>query len=172
MGITVPDVSSKEMAVAAVNAVRFKPLGERGMFSATRISGYGNIGSAEYAKWSNQEVMLSIQVESAEGVEAIDDILDVPGIDMVQSGRLDLANSLGVAGQKNHPLVIEAEEKIFSAARRRGLSISVNLEPTTPNIADAVQKWKQRGVLCVTLGTDIGIIRKGFENTVRVAKGE
>jgi 2-keto-3-deoxy-L-rhamnonate aldolase RhmA len=169
MGIIVPDVSSKKIAAEAVNAVRFHPLGNRGMFSATRISGYGAIGGAEYAKWSNEQVMLSIQVESAEGVMAIDEILEIPGIDMVQSGRGDLATSLGFPGQKNHPSVIEAEKKIFSAAKRKGLSFSLNLEPTAQNFAEEVQEWKQKGVLCITLGTDIGIIRKAFENTFQNA---
>jgi 4-hydroxy-2-oxoheptanedioate aldolase len=170
MGVIIPDVSTAEQARAAVNSTRFQPIGERAMFSAARASGYGAIGGAEFTQWSNEEVLLAIQIESAEAIDNLDEILSIPGIDMVLSGRGDLAQSLGVTGQKNHPLVLEAEEKIFSTARSKGIAISVNLDATSTNFAESVQNWIQKGAQAITFGHDLAIIRHTFENMVKTAR--
>lgn len=166
MGLVVPDVETGEKARSVVQAVRFPPLGSRGMFSAARSSRYGAVSGAEYAEWSNKEILLGIQIESKEAVENLDEILEVDGIDMVLSGRGDLATSLGVAGQKTHPLVLAAEERIFSAARARGLSVSVNLDPTAQNLADIVLSWRNKGAQVITLGHDISIVRASLEKVI------
>lgn len=169
MGIIVPDVASVEAAKAVVDAARFAPVGERGMFAAPRSSGYGAAGAADYAQWSNEEVMLAIQIESAQAIENLEEILSVPGIDMVLSGRGDLANSLGVAGQRTHPLVLEAERNIFSAAQSKGIAVSVNLDPTAADFAANVQEWVGKGAQAVTFGHDLTLFRKTLENVVNAA---
>ena len=113
-----------------------------------------------YPKWSNEEVLVGIQIESVEAVKNIDEILKVEGIDMCLSGRGDIAKSLGIPGQKNHPRVLELEEKIFDAAKRHGKYISVNLDPTNASFSENVAKWKSRGAQVITLGHDVAIVRK------------
>jgi len=170
MGLVVPDIDTAEAARAVVEAVRFQPVGKRGMFSAARSSGYGAISGAEYSRWTNEEILLGIQIESIEAVNNLDEILSISGIDMVLSGRGDLANSLGLAGQKNHPAVLAAEEKIFAAAKARGLSASVNLDPMAQDFAETVNMWKKKGAQVITLGHDTNIIRRSLEGAMQVAR--
>jgi len=169
VGVYVPDVSTVEKAKAVVDVVRFAPIGDRGIYSAARAANYGGISGAEYKRFSNEEVMLGVQIETKQAAENIDAILSVEGIDMVGSGRGDLANSLGFTGQKNHPSVLALEAKIFETAKRRGKCVSVNLDPTAADFAQDVAEWKKKAGV-ITLGHDINIIRKNFEKAAKTAR--
>jgi len=169
-GLVVPGVESLEVAKQIVKAARFHPLGDRGLFSSPRVGRYGYIGGAEYVQWSNSEVLLGIQIESKEAVEHMDEILSVEGIDMILSGRGDLAKSFGLTGQKNHPTVLAAEQKIYDAARQHGKSICVHLDPVAADLAETIAKWKNRGAQVMTLGHDIVLIKKAFETAINTAR--
>jgi 4-hydroxy-2-oxoheptanedioate aldolase len=166
MGIVVPDVSTAAEAKAAVNAAKFSPAGERGMFSASRKSGYGRVDAATFKAWSNEQIMVGVQIESLQAIENLDEILGVEGIDIVLSGRGDLSDALGVPGQKNHPLVLKAEERIFDTAMSRGIAISPLLNPYAMGFDEEVRKWKEKGACIISLGIDAAIIRKAFEDIV------
>jgi 4-hydroxy-2-oxoheptanedioate aldolase len=169
MGLFIPDVSTVEMAKSVVNAVHFAPLGDRGTFAASRITRYGAISSGEYAKWSNEEILLGVQIESKEAADNLEMTLGVDGIDMIGSGRGDLANALGLTGQKNHPSVLALEEKIFDTAKKRGKSVSVNLDPTADNFADTVTLWKKKAQV-ITLGHDLTLLRRHFGDAINTAR--
>lgn len=170
MGVIIPDMDSPEKARAAVNAVKFAPMGDRGLFSAARQSGYGAVGAGEYVRWCNENVLLGVQIESREGIERLDEILDVEGIDLVPSGRGDLSNSLGVPGQKNHPMVLEAEREIFSKAVARGKCISPQLDSGAADLAQQVADWNSRGAYAISLGLDSALIKKAFADAVKRAR--
>ena len=168
-GLFIPDVCSYEMAKSVVDAVHFHPVGDRGTFSAARICQYGAIGGGDYAKWSNEEILLGVQIESKEAVDNLDKILDLDGIDIIGSGRGDLANALGFTGQKDHPSVLALEEKIFDTAIKRGKFVSVNLDPTAENFAETVAKWKGKAQV-ITLGHDINLVRRNFAKAIDTAR--
>ncbi len=87
---------------------------------------------------------MGVQIESKEAADNLEKTLGVDGIDMIGSGRGDLAKALGLTGQKNHPSVLALEEKIFDTARSRGKWISVNLDPTATDFAETVASWKKK----------------------------
>ncbi len=169
MGLFIPDVSSPEKARSVVDAVHFAPMGDRGTYAASRITRYGAISSGDYAKWSNEELLVGIQIESKEAADNLEKTLGVDGIDMIGSGRGDLANALGLTGQKNHPDVLALEEKIFAAARQRGKCVSVNLDPTAPDFAQTVAAWKTKAQV-ITLGHDLTLIRRHFADAIKTAR--
>ena len=169
MGLIVPDVATYEKAVSVVKAVHFAPLGDRGTYSAARVMGYGRVSGGDYSKWSNEEILLGIQIESKEAADNLEKTLGVDGIDMVGSGRGDLSNALGLTGQKNHPSVLALEEKIFATAKSRGKYTSVNLDPMAPDFSETVATWKKRSQV-ITLGHDIPIIRKVFSDAMKTAR--
>lgn len=169
MGLFVPDVSTPEKAKSVVDAVHFAPVGERGTFAAARITRYGTISGGEYAKWSNEEILLGVQIESKEAADNLEKTLNVDGIDMIGSGRGDLANALGLTGQKNHPSVLALEEKIFETARKQDKAISVNLDPTAKDFAETVASWKRKAQV-ITLGHDLTLLRKHFADAINTAR--
>lgn len=116
LGIIVPHVSTGEEAQAAADAVRYTPLGNRGGFSSSRPANYGvTQTTAEYYERVNAEMLLYVMIEDMEGVNNLDDILAVEGVDIVAFGPGDFAMSMGYPGQLNHPEV----KKVKDAAQER-----------------------------------------------------
>ncbi|WP_249869199.1 HpcH/HpaI aldolase family protein [Oceanobacillus saliphilus] len=170
MGVIVPDIETAADAQAVVNAVKFSPVGNRGMFSSPRKSGYGEIKGEDFKKWTNEEVMIGIQIENLQAIENLDEILNVEGIDMILSGRGDLSNALGVPGQRNHQLVLEAEEKIFEKALKKGRAISPQLDSTDENLNEVVKEWQEKGAKIITFGHDSSIIKHAFSKIISKIK--
>lgn len=126
MGITIAEMDSAEIARKAVTAVKYPPWGERGL-STVRAGDFGLRESlGEYAMDANTETMVLGMVESREAVENIEEILGTEGLDSIIIGTTDLSKSLGVPGQRNHPLVLEAIDKVLSAGKKTGKFIGVS----------------------------------------------
>jgi len=120
MGVMIPMVNSREDAVNAVASCKYPPAGTRGM-GPGRASLFG-IRMGEYLAIADSQVMVIAQAEHREAVEHIDEILSVPGIDVVFVGPFDLSCSMGLPGQVSHPDVEKAIETVLSAARRAGVT--------------------------------------------------
>jgi 4-hydroxy-2-oxoheptanedioate aldolase len=154
MAITVPDVESAAAARAIVQASRYPPRGRREISRPLRYIGEP---SEAYFRWADDELVVSVQIESQGGLDALDEIVAVDGLDMVQSGRQDLALSLGVPGQPSHPKVLAAEERIVEAAWRAGKWVSLHFPPA-PDALERAQAWAARGAQCITIGSDAQIL--------------
>jgi 4-hydroxy-2-oxoheptanedioate aldolase len=154
MAITVPDVESAEAARAVVQAARYPPRGRREISRPLRMIG---VPGETYFRWADEELVVSVQIESGRGLAALDEIVAVEGLDMIQSGRQDLALALDVPGQPNHPKVLEAEERIVEAAWRAGKWVSLHFPPA-PDAIERARRWVSRGVQCVTIGGDVQIL--------------
>jgi 2-keto-3-deoxy-L-rhamnonate aldolase RhmA len=117
-GIQVPHVSSAETAREAVKAVRYPPLGERGMAAGSRAADYGRIPLVEHMAQSNREILLACMIEDVEAVERIDEIAAVDGVDLLAVGPSDLSRSLGVSGQPDHPTLVAAIDRVREAVKK------------------------------------------------------
>jgi len=128
-GVIIPGMDSPEAARTAVKAVKYQPLGERGL-SGVRAADYGLTGPlGEYVKAANEETMVLGILEDQKGVSNIRAILETEGFDGVIIGTNDLSNSLGVPGQTTHPKVVEAIGKILEAGKATGKPIGGVLRP-------------------------------------------
>lgn len=122
VGVIIPHTNSAADARAAVNAVKYSPLGKRGAGSTTRAANFGlTQAPAEYFRRANEETMVCALVEEAEGIHNLDEIIAVEGIDSVGIGPGDLAMTMGLPGQANHPevrkLVLDAEARVVAAGK-------------------------------------------------------
>lgn len=95
-GVIVPHVRSSEDARRVVNAARYPPTGSRGVCLGLRPQGYTTVEANEYIAHANASVLVVLMIESYEAVERIDEIVAVPGIDVVVIGRIDLAYDMGL----------------------------------------------------------------------------
>ncbi len=121
MGIQVPHVNNPTEARQAVEAVKYYPLGKRGLAAGIRAANYGlGISMAEYAEEANRETLVCIQLEEEEAIKNLDEILKVPGIDVFFVGPSDLSQSLGLPGRSDHPKVIAAMEEVFARIKAAG----------------------------------------------------
>ena len=123
LGVAVPHINTAEQAELAVKSARYAPDGRRGCDAgASRSSAYGLIEPArDYFAHSNQEILVAVGVEEAEGMSNLDEILQVPGVDVVNFGSGDLALSMGLPGQSDHPdvqaAVAEGLKKVVAAGK-------------------------------------------------------
>ncbi len=149
-GVQIPQISSVAAARAAVSAARFHPLGQRGFNPFVRAARYSAEPVVDFVKRSQDEVTVVLQIESAEGVEAVDQILDIPGIDVLFIGPYDLSQSFGIPGQTSDLRVFAAGEAIVAKAGARGVQVGV-----FTNSDDEAIRWKDIGIryLCYSVDT-------------------
>lgn len=115
-GIIVPLVNTREEAEAAVRAMKYPPLGERGAGLA-RAQCYG-LHMGEYMETANNEVTTILMIEHIQAVENVDEILKVKGVDSVMVGALDLSGSMGMLGQTGDPKVEGAIQKVLASCKK------------------------------------------------------
>ena len=151
-GVLVPMVNSKADAERAVQSIKYPPMGFRGVGLA-RAQGYG-VSFDEYVRTANDHSLLMVQIEHIDGVQNIDDILSVPGIDGTFIGPYDLSLSMGLAGQLHHPDVEAAKQSVLEAVKARGLVAGIHLvHPDTA--VDELKQCVALGYQFIALGTDI-----------------
>ena len=120
-GVQVPHVNTAEEARAAVDAVKYHPLGHRGMFSGSRPAGFGLSGStAEYVEDANRNTLVCLMLEEVEAIENLEEMVEVEGVDVFFIGSGDLSQSMGYPGQQTHPEVQSLMEKGVSVIREAG----------------------------------------------------
>ena len=122
-GVVIPWVNTKAQAQAAVQACKYPPEGIRGIAISPRAMGFGQ-NLKPYLTRANDEILIIIQVETREAISNLDEILDVPGIDGIFVGPVDLATSMGHLADPRHPDVQSAikhiETKVLNKKRTLG----------------------------------------------------
>lgn len=119
LAITIPHVRTKREAEQAVQATRYQPAGERGVSPFSRAAGYGAVAWEAHTQSSNKDIVLTVDVEDREGLENIEEIASVKGLDIVAIGPSDLAESLGIR-QANDPKLRTVVENVARALKRVG----------------------------------------------------
>lgn len=155
--VIVPMVSSAEEARAAVAAVRYPPLGVRGVGSALARSARWNRVDG-YLNDADTHTSLTVQIENAAGVAAAEEIAAVDGVDAVFVGPSDLAASMGQLGQQTHPDVLAAVARVFAAVKDAGKPVGVNaFDPV------AAESYIEHGADFVAVGADVALLARASE---------
>jgi 2-keto-3-deoxy-L-rhamnonate aldolase RhmA len=162
-GVMVPKVNSAEQAAAVVEACRYPPAGQRGI-GPHRSSAYFT-QVADALERSNGRLVIAIQIESREAVDAIDEILEVPGIDVVFVGPADLSASLGHFGDPGHAEVEEAAQKVLDRALERGVGAGYYC-----NSGKAAALRAKQGFQMVNVGNDFGLLVRAVSEQASVAR--
>jgi len=94
-----------------VNATRYAPQGERGLSPYTRVHGYSHDRLQESLAQANENTLVGILIEGKEGIENLEEIASVEGIDLIYLGIYDISQSVGLPGQLDDQEVIDALKK-------------------------------------------------------------
>ncbi len=149
-GIIVPMVNNAQQARDAVRFSRFPPAGERGGGGLAAHLGFG-VSRPTYMANANPQILVGIQIETVEALQNLDEILDVPGIDMIFIGPNDLHLSLGLPAMfwSDHKPFQDAIAKIRAACAQRGLPLGTLCRDAAQARARAAE-----GMTFIGLGSD------------------
>jgi len=165
--VQIPQVSTRLEAEAALRSAKFSPVGARGANRYVRAAQYSATDKAAYFANANKETAVIVQVEGKAGMENLADIITVPGIDVLFIGPYDLSASLGIPGQVEHPLIMEAMNKTMELARQAGVAIGFFVDD-----AHSAAKWKKAGVQYISFAADVGLLYEIFKQKVSIFREE
>jgi 2-keto-3-deoxy-L-rhamnonate aldolase RhmA len=157
VGVMVPHVEDADEARRVAAAARYPPAGARGfgMLFRDEWSPDGVPATIEHV---NREVMTLVQIETAAGLEAVDEIASVAGIDVLWIGHFDLTASLGIPGDFDHEMYHQAVDRVLDAGRRHGKPVGM-----VCGSVDDGRALLARGFRLVSYSIDVWI----YEDAVR-----
>jgi 2-keto-3-deoxy-L-rhamnonate aldolase RhmA len=120
LGIMAPMVENAEEARALVAATRYPPEGRRGAAFGMAHDDYRPGSVVEKMRTANERTLVIGLVETAKGIENVEEIAAVPGVDVVWLGHFDLTNFLGIPGEWTNPRYLGAVDRLMAACRRHG----------------------------------------------------
>jgi len=164
-GIIAANVRSREDAKLVVNAVKYPPMGSRGV-GLYRAQGYGETFRT-YKQWSIDETVVVVQIEHIDAVQNLDSIFSIPGIDACMIGPYDLSASMGYPGEYGRASVKRTFKEILRVA---------NQYKVVPGIHSVPSDWKEarrrvkEGYRFLAFGTDFMFLKDSAKNAMHQLK--
>jgi len=162
-GIVVPMVNSRAEAEAAVAAARYAPLGTRSIGGQLHAINFETDPATYYAR-ANDEILVVLMIEHVKAIEAADEILSVPGIDVVFIGPNDLHNSLGKppAFESDDPAFTDALAHVLKMARKHGVAPGIHVADTA-----AAQRRLAEGFQFIAVASEAGMMLSKAQEVAR-----
>ncbi|WP_437206903.1 HpcH/HpaI aldolase family protein [Planctomicrobium sp. SH664] len=165
-GIMYPRCDSAAEAAEVVKWARFAPLGKRGFDGSGADTAFLMTPMKEYIKRANENTYVIIQVEEPEALDQSDEILAVPGVDMLMFGPADFSVLTGIPGEFGHPSIQSGLERVARAARQAGKHWAA-----TCGSLDVAHQYIEMGARLVFHGCDLVYVKQGLDQ-LREAAGE
>lgn len=158
MGLMIPMVETREQAELIVASTKYPSAGRRGAAFGYIHDDYVPGEIAEKMRSANEEGLIIAQIETARGVENVDAIASVPGIDVLWVGHYDLSNSLGIPGQFTHPAYVAAVDAVLASVRRHSKAAGIMAE----TVQDSEDLLKQ-GFRALAFGPDFSLFARALK---------
>jgi 2-dehydro-3-deoxyglucarate aldolase len=166
-GIIVPMINSAADAKKAVDAVKYPPVGNRGVGIA-RAHGYGRDFDT-YVSAANRESVVIAQIEHIEAVKNIKKIIAVDGIDGCFIGPYDLSGSLGMPGNLTHPEVKKAIADVEKACKAKKMPLGIHV--VDPDIT-LMNEYIGRGYTILAFSSDMLLLEKFCRTQMDILREE
>ena len=163
--LIVPMIANAAEAEAAVAEAKYPPRGRRG-FGYARANGHGMDFDA-YRNSANEEIAVVLQIEHIDAIRELDAILDVPGVDALFIGPLDLTGSMGLTGEMEHPDVVEALRIYRNACQRRGVAAGMHIVRPSQ---ESIRKGIGEGYTLIALGLDNVLLGEAARASIEEAR--
>jgi 4-hydroxy-2-oxoheptanedioate aldolase len=155
-GLLLPNAESAEQVAEFVAACRYPPRGRRGAhFTVSRAARWG-AAAGEYYREAEASLLLVAMIESERGARAIGSMARVDGLSMLFLGPLDLSGSIGAMGAWDDPAVAALMDAAEKAVLASAVPLGGALVP-----GDTAADAFSRGYRFVTVGSDVGMLRRG-----------
>jgi 4-hydroxy-2-oxoheptanedioate aldolase len=145
----VPHVMSVSDTQSIIRHTKFHPLGLRPMDGGNADGAFCNVDFSEYLKQANEQRFTIFQIEDVEPLSQLEELIALPGLDVVFFGPGDFSQSLGVPGQFDHPVLVETRRRIAELAVKHG-----KIAGTVGGVGDA-QELIAMGYRFLSIGADV-----------------
>jgi len=167
-GIILPRVDDPRELEEALSWFRFPPMGKRGFGINPTMIEYEARSMPDIISHQNRETLAVVQVETVRAVECLDELLSLPGLDVIMIGPADLSIALGMPGQFDNPVFIATIDKVIEACNRHKVVPGIQTRGTA-----MAKTWADRGMRFVGVAAEhVFLLEKCKEAlaTLRVPK--
>ena len=161
-GIMVPGVRRKKDALNFVSSAKYYPKGTRGFTPFSKAGGFTNNNINMYAEKANAFTVTGIIIESMDGINKLDEILEVEDLDIIYFGAYDLSQDLGVPGEVRNNKVVSVIESAVS----KTVSIGKCAGGFVPQSKDDVKWLLDMGIKFITYNVDSNILYSSVNDIV------
>ncbi len=165
-GVMIPMVESEEHAKSIVQACRYPPLGRRGAAFGFAQCDYQGGDVGEKIRSYHERTLVIAQIETERGLDQVEKIAAVDGIDVLWVGHFDLSNFMGIPGQFNDPRFDAAMRKVAQVARQHGKAAGFMATD-----AAWIARAREMGFTMIAGGTDTGLLELALKNMVGQIQG-
>jgi len=166
LGIVMPHVDTVEEARAMVAAFRFAPQGHRSIAGNYAQLKFAPRKASEVVEAFNEATLVVAMMETPRAIENADSIAAIPGIDALLMGTNDLCLEMGIAGQIDHPRVVDAIDRVVSACQKHGKWAGLGGVYTQ----DLLQSYIARGMRMILAGNDVSLLMKAASDQAQFVR--
>jgi len=161
-GVIIPMVQTASEAKRITDACRYSPRGQRGAAFSIAHDDFlsGDVPGKMQA--ANDAMICGVLIETAQGVENVDEIVALEGVDLVWLGFLDLSISMGIPGQYYHPEFERAVSRIVEVCKARKKPAGV-----LSNDPEQAKKYIRQGFQCICYGGDIWLLQRALAEGIQ-----
>ncbi len=164
-GIIAPMVETRSEAARVVDSCRYYPDGRRGIAFSIAHDDFLTGDVESKMKRLNEAMLCAVLIETAPGVENLEEILSVPGLDLVWVGHFDLTQSLRIPGQFQHPQFLKAMDRITESCSSHNIPVGIMV--SDPN--EAIKRVQQ-GFRCLGYWGDLWLLQRALSEGVRTIR--
>jgi 2-dehydro-3-deoxyglucarate aldolase/4-hydroxy-2-oxoheptanedioate aldolase len=161
LGVMVGNVETAVHAQHIVNAVKYAPLGKRGVGLGTAHTDYQQPDAQAYFDFANRNTTVICQIESEQGMANLEAIAATPGVDVLWVGHFDLSQSMGIPAQFHAPRFLNAMGQVVESANRHG-----KLAAIQPGSLEQAAEWRAMGFHFMSWKTDIALYREALRHEI------
>lgn len=159
-GVMVPHIEDKTTTQYLVESAKYHPIGKRGFTPFTKAGGFSNLHGELYAKKANEFTLVSIIIESKDGLQNLDEILEAEDVDVIYFGAYDLSQAIGLPGQTRHPSLLKEIESGVRKVNDKGKYAGGFVAQSKDDI-----KWLlDMGMRFITYEVDSSIVYKAVND--------
>ena len=164
-GLLCPQTETRAQVEFIVHSTKYFPMGQRGMSLRNAHTLWGKYKGSELTPKLNQETMIVLQIESKKGVDNLESMLEVPGVDAVFIGPNDMSQTLGIPGDIGHPEVVKHVDRVLEVCQKKSIPCGVHTYDT-----DTAKKWIGRGCRFMCLGGDVAWLQDSCQKACSEVK--
>jgi len=152
-GLLCPQTETREEVELIIRSTKYFPRGERGMSLRNIHTDFERGKGEEVTRRLNEETLIVLQVETAKGIDNLERLVEVEGVDAAFVGPNDLSQTLGIPGQIHHPEVVKRIERLIEVCQKAGVAPGLHTYDV-----DSAKAWLKKGIRLLGFAGDAPLI--------------